>query len=359
MKKQLSSSKRGEINFRKKLIQQQVDGKSIFKDEFDAKGIEKILVERMTKTLEQMTKLKQRGYNLSLYLEIGAERCQRSLVMENDINSTGVAIDISYHALKSGSFYSKLFNKNKIPLRICCDANKIPIMSNSIPFVFCYETLHHFPNPLPIITEIHRVLAPGGLFFFDEEPYKRLFHFPLYKGKKIYSKEYSELNKLKSFLDYYFSERSCNEIEHNIVENENIPISIWRKGLRIFEEVEIYLDTLIKLPNSVKIVRTELYNSKNYLKLFLAFLFGGTISGICRKLGPVKKIEPKISLYTVLICPSCIENGYESKLDQENLSFSCKYCGNKYPIIDDILFLFSYKKFKDLYPELFTSNLLI
>jgi hypothetical protein len=39
MEQQLVKSQKGEIEFRKKLFQQQVEGIHIFNDEFDAKGI--------------------------------------------------------------------------------------------------------------------------------------------------------------------------------------------------------------------------------------------------------------------------------------------------------------------------------
>ncbi len=357
MRQQEVSSQKGEIKFRKQLIKQQIDGELIFEDEFNADGIEKILIARMTKTLAQMTELRQRKINISPYLEIGAERCQRSLVMENDLNSIGAAIDISYDALKSGTYYSKTFNKNKIPLRICCDANNLPVLSNSVPFVFCYETLHHFPNPIPILKEIHRVLTPGGFFFIDEEPFKRLLKIPLYMGKKIYSKGYQESSKLRSILDYYFSKLSCNEIEYNIIENYGIPLSIWRKGFNLFNKVEIYLDTAIKLINSDKIVRTELYNPNNFFKFVLAFLFGGVLFGTCQKAGSINEAQNEISIYDLLACPSCIENGYESKIIQENLLFFCKSCSTKFPVIDDIIFLLSHKKLKELYPELYKKYL--
>jgi hypothetical protein len=105
MAQQSVKTQKGEIEFRKKLFRQQIDGEHLFDDEYDAKGIEKILAERMKKTYEQMTLLKGRGVALSPYLEIGAERCQRSLVMENDLDASGVAVDISYDMLKSCDYY--------------------------------------------------------------------------------------------------------------------------------------------------------------------------------------------------------------------------------------------------------------
>lgn len=346
MKQQTVESQKGEIEFRKKLVQQQVNGKCIFDDEFDAERIEKILIGRMSKTFEQITSLKERGVVLSPYVEIGAERCQRALVMENDFGATGAAVDISYHMLKSCDYYKDVFNKSKVPLRICCDANSLPFISNSIPFVFCYETLHHFSDPTPIIKEIYRILAFGGRFFFDEEPYKKVLHVNLYKGKKVYSKESLNATKIRKVFDYFFSEGLCNEVECGITENDNISISLWKQALGFFEEKDIKLQ-------SVKFMPSELFNPKSYIKFILAYLLGGNISGICRKSGI--SIKRDISILDVLICPSCIESGHESKLAQKNSSFFCNACGNKFPIIDGIIFLFSYKRFQELYPEIFDN----
>jgi len=344
LKKQSAKSQKGEIEFRKKLVQQQVERKCIFDDEFDAKGIEKILSDRMQETFEQMTLLKESGVALSPYVELGAERCQRSLVMENDLGAVGAAVDISYDVLKSCDYYKDVFNKTKVPLRICCDANNLPFMSDSIPFVFCYSTLHHFPDPTPIIKEVHRVLLPGGHFFFDDEPYKKVVHVNLYKSKKIYSEESLSKSNTRKIFDYFLSEKTCNEVEYGIIENHEMPIHVWRQALSFFEEKDVKLQF-------TEYIGSALFNPKHYIKFLLAYLFGGVISGTCRKSGVSLKRE--ISVHDVLICPSCIENGRESKLQQKNLSFFCKECGNKFPIINDVVFLFSCKKFEQLYPEYF------
>jgi len=338
-------SQKGEIEFRKKLCQQQVYGEKIFNDEFNAKQMKKLLQERMKKTFHQMMLLKKKGIILSPYLEIGAERCQRSLVMENDIGAKGVAADISYDMLKSGDYYMKIFNKNKIPLRICCDANNLPFMSNSIPFVFCYETLHHFPSPTPIMKEIHRVISPGGYFFLDEEPCKQILRVKLYKGKKVYSKESLNASKIKFYFDRFFVEEGSNEVEHGIIENDQITLNSWKQAFSFFKEKNIRL--------SKRGIGSGLFNPKNYIRFLFAYLFGGTVSGTCRKSGINIEKDEEISIYDVLICPSCFEGGRESKLSQKNNSFSCKACHTNFPIVDGIIFLFPYKKFKELYPEIF------
>ena len=346
MNRQHINNLKGEIEFRKKLYLQQVERKMIFDDEYDANGIENILNERMKKTLNQMTLLQKKGITLSPYIEIGAERCQRSLVMENDLMNNGAAVDISYDMLKSCNYYKDVFNKSKTPIRICCDANILPFMKDSIPFVFCYETLHHFPEPTPITKEIYRVLSPGGCFFFDVEPYKQALHINLYKGKKIYSKESLTRSKIRKIFEQFFCARSCNEVEHGIVENDDISIRVWKQALRFFDEKDVKL-------NSYRIHQLNLFNQSLYIKYFAAYLLGGRISGMCKKKG--NYINRNNSIYNTLICPSCREIGSEVLLNRNNSSLHCPECSKVYPVIDGVLFLFSYGKFEELYPETFNT----
>jgi len=345
MKSQQLESQLGEIAFRKKLVRQQVEGAQLFNDEFDQKGIEAILKQRMQKTFEQITALREKGIPVSPYLEIGAERGQRSLVMENDAGATGAAVDLSYDMLKSCEYYQKVFNKKKMPARICCDANYLPLASNSMPFVFCYETLRHFPDPTPIIKEIHRVLAPGGCFFFDEEPYRRVLHLDLYESKKIYSAEYQNAGLPRKMLDFFFAKRSCNETEHGIIENDEIPLQTWKRALSVFDNKDIVLQSLKNH------LHAELFSPNNYLKYFGAYLFGGNISGACRKSGvstnAVKTVQD------ALICPSCLRDGLEISLTTSGCL--CRRCNKPFPLFNGVVFLLPDDKLNKLYPEVFKS----
>ncbi len=348
MKLQHTDSQRGEIGFRKKLVQQQVGGRDIFKDEHDKNGIEAILNERIQKTMAQINSLQEKGVSLAPYVEIGSERCQRALVMENDVGATGAAVDISYDMLKSCDYYAKIFNKKVLPLRICCDANHPPFASHSLPFVFCYQTLHHFPDPVPIVKEIHRILAPGGCFFFDEEPYKRTLYFPLYNSKPIYSQNALHAGKWRKILDHLFAKPSCNETEYGIIENDEITLATWKKALGIFGEKDV------KLFSFENHIESALFNSTSYLNFGLTYLLGGTIQGTCRKAGVMAK--QCASIIEILICPACLQAGGESKLMQTESSFLCPGCSRKFPVIDGIVFLFDDDKFEQLYPEFFHES---
>jgi len=337
-------SQKGEIEFRKKLVQHQVDGQSHFEDEFNTDEIEKILLSRMEKTLNKMKEFLEKKIVLSPYIEIGAERCQRSLVMENDLGLTGAAVDLSYDMLKSGDYYSRRFNRSKLPLRVCADVNQLPFQSNSIPFVFCYETLHHFPDPSPVIREIHRVLSPGGCFFFDEEPYKKVLHVDLYRGNKMYSKSSRNLNRIRKLVDYFLCEETCNETEHGIIENHDISVGEWKKALDFFEVKNIKM-------HSLKGLGSELFSPDSRFKFILSYLLGGSISGSCFKSGKLNNTD----MHHILACPICLENGHESRIQSDEGRFLCQVCG-LFPVVDGVLFLLSRKKLEKLYPDVFQKT---
>ena len=302
--------------------------------------MEEILVERMTRTFEEVNQLRQQGIPIAPYVEIGAERGQRSLVMENDLGVTGAAVDLSFDTLKSCDYYSRVFNKSKVPLRICCDAEKLPFKSNSVPFVFCYETLHHFPDPAPIVREIHRILHPGRLFFFAEEPYKKVFHLNLYKTKKIYSKDYLQIGIIRKTLDFFLHR---NRLMKLITELSRIMTSQSRRGnapWEIFDEKRVTLQSL-------RVLKTNLFEQNQYVRFILAYLFGGGISGLCCKSGEL--LEQKSSIRDLLSCPTCVDGS----LKHNNQFLLCSQCGKSYPILDGVVFLLPYDKLQVLYPEVY------
>ncbi len=165
MKIQSVKNLRGEIEFRKQLSIQHVTGEMLLPDYYDKDQHDEILFERVDTTLNDIKKLEQQSISLSPFIELGAERCQRALVLTNDFNADGFAVDISYHQLKTAKHFARVFDRPKLPLRVCCDINNLPFRNNSFPFAFGYQFLHHFPSLKPIIQEIYRILS-NGVFFF-------------------------------------------------------------------------------------------------------------------------------------------------------------------------------------------------
>ncbi len=275
-------NKRGEIEFRRKLFQQQVEGERIFDDEFDAAGMERVLRDRMVDTHRTLRDLRATGVQIAPYLEIGAERGQRSLVLENELSAHGAALDLSLDLLRSCSHYAERFGQERLPLRICADAYRLPFRTGSIPFVFCFQTLHHFPAVGPVIAEIHRVLAPGGHFFFGEEPFRQRLHLPVIRRKHDLAE--AQKGRLRRLLHHIFVQEVLNEEEHGVLENHDVTLQEWREALAIFHSgsARLELDRL----------NSNAFSRRNPATFPLLWLLGGRISGLYRKAGePAFTIE--------------------------------------------------------------------
>lgn len=340
MSSQPNEAKRGEIAFRRLLVQQQVEGRTVLADEYDSEGIQAVLAERMATTVAQMSALRERGVQLSPYLELGAERGQRALALENDLGLTGAAVDLSLDMLRSCRHWAEVFERTRLPLRICCDANRLPFRSESLPFVFCYEFLHHFPDPAPLVAEAFRVLAPGGYFYFAEEPVRRRLHLGLYRAPKLHSTTSRRASRLRRLVDSFCAVRQCNETAWGIIENDAIPLSSWRRALRPFAEREATTRTLRGLQVPLEGAAVWAWA--------LAELFGGEIRGLCRKSGELPEVSSPVT--DCLVCPRCLSEGVEQRLVAEE--FACPACRTTYPVVHDVLMLFEPAALAELYPEL-------
>lgn len=67
------------------------------------------------------------------------------------------------------------------PVRVAGDAANLPFQDGSLQFVMAFQMLSQFTGMEQVFREVHRVLAPGGVFFLAEEPLRRLLTLGLYR----------------------------------------------------------------------------------------------------------------------------------------------------------------------------------
>lgn len=334
------SAKQGEVRFRQALVAHQ-RGLSLLPDELTGSEIEQVLQQRMKQTLSDIRGLQQQGETITPFLEIGAERCQRSLALVNEAKLSGFAVDLSWDMLSQAPYYQHCFDCSLLPQRICCDALLLPFASHSIPFVFCYQTLHHFAHPWPLLRQIYRVLQPGGLFFMAEEPYHNRLKLNLYSSTPIYSKAHRQSHKLKKALDYFFAEHPCNERAFGVIENDDIPLSDWAHAFAPFVDKHLTLRALNRW--AVPFVPGTWLTR-------LAQWPGGSIQGTVKKPGkPKNESRP---LHEWLICPVCLSESRESALVPGAEAYRCTHCQTDYPLLAGILMLLPPVQLQNLYPHL-------
>jgi SAM-dependent methyltransferase/uncharacterized protein YbaR (Trm112 family) len=342
------ANKRSEIEFRRKLASQTAGETIYFPDEPNSSEIMHIMDERMLRTLVMCEEMLKNDVNISPYLELGAERCQRALVLENECHASGIAVDISLESLLFASRIAEAKGFKSMPVRVCCDAHCLPIKSHSIPFTFCYQTLHHFPNPRPVSDELVRVLTNDGTFYFDEEPVRmrgKLFHFR--RGNKILSSLEKVLAKLH-LLDF-FSSTGRAEVEAGVVEAD-FTLRQWGSILAQFSIDDVIVDSrLIHNRKLNKLVRS--YGPSRWW----VEAMGGNIHGICRRKEPVPDNKDKVNHNPIdlLICPECKQKGNETKLGLSESGMTCPYCKTIYPQVEGVHLLFCRELGHELYPEHF------
>lgn len=87
-------------------------------------------------------------------------------------DAQGLALDFSWPTLIAKrprtSLLERLFARRpKGPASICADASALPLASRSISLLWSNLMLNWLSDPLPALTEAHRVLAEDGLLMFS------------------------------------------------------------------------------------------------------------------------------------------------------------------------------------------------
>lgn len=335
-------SKAGEVKFRARLYEQQVLGVNPIEGELSSEQMLATMRDRIQKTRRDFAELAEAKILKGPFLELGAERCQRSLVLANDFGLDGFAADLSFESLLYADFLARQEGFTTVPKRICCDAMRLPLADNSIGFAFCYQTLHHFPDPAPIVQEIYRVLRPGAVFFIDEEPIARVCKLNLWKRRvEPRTTENKYLRYAKDYLLDFVSEPHVNEVDYGICENDDISLAQWESALGQVAKKNIRLRVL-PMPRMMSHVN---HNSSQW----------GLRSWICQGLGGMltATVQPKAADAVAgkmpaeaLCCPAC-----RGHLNESAGTLSCHSCGSSYPVRHGIPMLLPREELNSLYAE--------
>lgn len=326
MPTQSLKSKLGEVKYRAKITKQHLGEKVSFPNEPREKEFAQILKSRLDMYQKTFKNLELRKLIKSPFLEIGAEYALASTLLVNELKARGFALDISLHSLAKASHFAKIFHFSKIPKLICADANNLPFKSNSLPFIFVYESLHHFPNPSPVLAEIYRVLAPGGVCLIGSDPIKQTFQIKLWR-RPTKLRLWEKLLKATLILPF-ISHIGKTEVEHQIIE-EAFPLSVWENSLSIFDHVEVTVQSRLGLSESrVKSATGDWLQPMAATRLAINIL-GGGLQAICFKKGHLPEAPSKLE--TLLICPNCQSSkNRQNPLVKVGQTLICRICNSTY-----------------------------
>lgn len=103
-------------------------------------------------------------------LEFGAGTCWAARIL-TQLGCRVIACDVSATALKIGrELYARYPPAGDCPTPkfLLFDGHQLDLADGSVERIICLDAFHHVPNPAAVLTELGRVLAPGGIAGFAE-----------------------------------------------------------------------------------------------------------------------------------------------------------------------------------------------
>jgi len=98
-----------------------------------------------------------------------------NLFIKNYVKNNNLVLNIgSGNSRLSDSIYNiDVFSYNNVD--IVCDISDLPLIDNSVDVIINKAVLEHVPNPEQVVSEIYRILKPGGIIY-TSVPFMQGFH---------------------------------------------------------------------------------------------------------------------------------------------------------------------------------------
>lgn len=289
---------------------------------------------------------------LTPFLEIGANAGHTSYMLANRFGASGFALDISFDALCYGQYLRTAWSLERAPVLVAGDATRLPFRTGSLAFVMGFQMLSQFMDIDAVLREVHRVLAPGGVYFFAEEPIRRLLSLRLYRAP--YPDRMNALERLLyrwGLLDYIAADviGAWQEESFGIRQNHRYGLRDWLAIIgRYFPEGRVL--TFARAGGwANRAVVAALRMAPGYTDARAARFLGGTLAALCRKAGTLPATLP---LEQCLACPDCL-----APLPWNPAELRCPACGFTAAAEDGVFNLLPSKLREELYPGVRPDNL--
>ena len=287
---------------------------------------------------------------LTPFLEIGANAGHSSYMLVNEFGADGFASDISGDSLRHGIALMDKWGLRKAPVRITADALHLPFADNSLRCVMAFQMLSQFMNIESIFIEVNRVLAPGGVFIFAEEPLRRKLSLGLYRcayrdTMKPWERKLDEWGLLGFLVQDVIG--AAQEEGFGIRQNHSMELRDWHELInRHFDEHEFEL-FVPQRGWGERIAKSIAKKIDKYGSDWVpARLLGGTLAAVCKKNGADRPVDPNAPFESRLQCPDC---GGKFQLDAGQ-TLVCQACEYASPIEGGVYNLLRSADKKELYP---------
>ena len=285
------------------------------------------------------------------FLEIGANAGHSSYMLCNEFGAAGFALDISADSLRYGRALQESWGLERAPIRLAGDALRLPFADGSLRAVLAYQMLSQFMDIEAVIVEVKRVLQPGGLFIFAEEPLRRLLSLRLYRAPyweqmKPWERKLHEWGLLGFVVRDVIG--AHQEESFGIRQNHRMNLRHWHDLItKHFAEhrYEIFVPQRGWGERVTKSVAVALDPHQSEWRA--ARLLGGTLAGLCRKEGAAPESSAMPADFERLLrCPDC--GGAFARDAAETLR--CPACAYAAPVEGGVYNLLNSTDKKELYP---------
>jgi ubiquinone/menaquinone biosynthesis C-methylase UbiE len=244
------------------------------------------------------------------FLEIGSNVGHSSYMLENDFGASGFALDISADSLRYGTALQDCWHLARAPLRVAGDALNLPFADESLRLVLAFQMLSQFMDIESVFLEVKRVLAPGGVFLFAEEPLKRLltlrlYRCPYYDTMKPWERKLHQWGLLGYLVRDVIG--AHQEESFGIRQNHTMGLKEWHELIhKHFAEAEYQIFVPERGWGERVVKRAAIGMDPHHSEWRAARLLGGTLAAVCRKSGERGQVEFDRSTFEELLrCPDC------------------------------------------------------
>jgi ubiquinone/menaquinone biosynthesis C-methylase UbiE len=246
---------------------------------------------------------------MSPFLEIGANAGHSSYMFANEFGADGFALDLSADSLRHGRALQDLWGMPRAPVRMAGDAANLPFADGSLRMVCAFQMLSQFMDIESVFREVSRVLAPGGIFLFAEEPLKRLlslrlYRCPYYETMKPWERRLYDWGLLGYVVRDVIG--AHQEESFGIRQNHTMGLKEWHSLVEkyfVAHEYEVFVPERGWGERIVKRAAVRLDPHRSEWRA--ARLLGGTLAAVCRKAGNLGQTRSFEDFETFLRCPNC------------------------------------------------------
>lgn len=283
------------------------------------------------------------------FLEIGANAGHTSYMLANDFGASGFALDLSADSLRHGRALMDAWGLERAPVRVAGDALHLPFADESLRMVCTFQTLSQFMNIGSVLEEVVRVLQPGGVFFFAEEPLLRalslrLYRCPYFNSMKPWERKLYDWGLLGYLVRDVIG--ADQEESFGIRQNHSLDLKGWRDLVeRYFAAHELNVFVPERGWGERWVKRAAIRLDPHGSEWRAARLLGGTLAGVCRK--PGSSTPRSFDRFEdFLRCPDCHS---QMARDQQGM-LACIRCPYRAPNEGEVYNLLASASRRELYP---------